>query len=197
MSDSKNSGFLQTIKPWLPHIGMRKVKSVLAVLLGFFIWQTIRFFVPDLEVHPIFIYIYGIIEIRENSEKTVDFGKIRMKTTFVGLGIGLPFLALSQYLQDQPPRIWMQQGVELLLLLTGTMLTLVVAEKVKCKTFCGLAAAIFIILMVSYSDGEQYLYCILRSFQTFIGVIIAWLINVRWFPYHGPQKTAPAEPPKT
>jgi len=196
MTDKWDDTFPNIVRANFPHIGMRKVKSVLAVLLGFFIWQAIRFFVPGLEVHPIFIYIYGLIEIRENSEKTVNFGKIRMKTTFVGLGVGLPFLAISQHLQAQLPRIWMQQGVELLLLLTGTMLTLIVAEKVQCKTFCGLAAAIFIILMVSYADGQQYLYCILRSFQTFIGVIIAWLINVRWFPYYGPQKTPPAEPPK-
>jgi len=98
--------------------------------------------------------------------------------------------------QELLPRIWMQQGAELFLILFGILLTLLIAEKVGCKTFCGLAAAIFIILMVSYADGQQYLYCILRSFQTFIGVIIAWLINVRWFPYYGPQKTPPAEPPK-
>ena len=36
---------------------------------GFCLWQLIRLFVPGLEVHPIFIYIYGMMEIRETSEK--------------------------------------------------------------------------------------------------------------------------------
>jgi len=29
----------------------------------------------------------------------------------------------------------------------------------------------------------------MRAFQTFIGVGVAWLINVKWFPYHGPKKS--------
>jgi len=52
-----------------PHIGTRKVKSILAIFVGFCLWQTLRLFLPELEVHPIFIYIYGMIEIRETSEK--------------------------------------------------------------------------------------------------------------------------------
>jgi len=179
----------QSLKRFLPHIGMRKIKSVLAVLLGYWIWQTIRFFLPALELHPIFIYMYALIEIRDTSEKTKEFAKTRMKTTFVGLGTGLPLLALSEYLQSILPRIWMQQGAELFLLLFGILLTLIIAEKVGCKTFCGLAAAILIIMLIGHGDGEQYLYSVMRAFQTFIGVGVAWLINVKWFPYHGPKKT--------
>ena len=178
----------EKLKSHLPHIGMRKIKSVLAVLLGYWIWQTIRFFLPGLELHPIFVYIYALIEIRDTSEKTTEFAKTRMKTTFVGLGTGLPLLALSEYLQSILPRIWMQQGVELLLILFGILLTLIIAEKVGCKTFCGLAAAIFIIMIVGHGDGEQYIYSIMRAFQTFIGVGVAWLINVKWMPYHGKPK---------
>ena len=59
----------------LPHIGMRKVKSALALLASFLFWQVVRLIFPSLEVHPIFIYIYGMIEIRETSEKTKDYGK--------------------------------------------------------------------------------------------------------------------------
>ena len=177
----------------LPHIGKRKLKSVLAVLLGYWIWQTLRFFFPGLELHPVFVYIYALIEIRDTSEKTSEFVRTRMKTTLVGLGTGLPLLALSEFWQDQLPRIWMQQGVELLILLSGILLTLIVAEKVGCKTFCGLAAAIFVIMIISHGDGDQYIYSVLRAFQTMIGCFVAWLINVKWFPYHGPKQ----EPQKT
>lgn len=61
-----------------PHVGMRKVKSILAIFCGFCLWQLIRLFVPGLEVHPIFIYIYGMMEIRETSEKTKENGKMRI-----------------------------------------------------------------------------------------------------------------------
>lgn len=74
----------------LPHVGKRKLKSLLAVLLGFCVWQVVRLFFPALEIHPLYIYLYGIIEIRNSSAKTVDMGRWRIKATFVGLGLGLP-----------------------------------------------------------------------------------------------------------
>ena len=178
---------LRALTHHLPHIGMRKMKSVLAVFIGFWIWQLIRLAVPALELHPIYIYIYGIIEMRDSSEKTVDFGKLRIKTTFTALGIGLPLLLLSVYLQSLIVPTWADVAVELTIILVGTLLVLIVAELVGCRTFCGLAAAIFVILIVAHSDGEPWAYSILRAAQTLIGVFIAWLINVKIFPYPGPD----------
>lgn len=169
----------------LPHVGLRKLKSLFAIFIGFWIWQLVRLFFPALEVHPIYIYIYGMIEIRDSSAKTTDLGKCRIKATFTAIGTGLPFLALSEFLQGFATAQWMIVGIELGLLLLGVLVTLIIAEKVGCKAFCGLAAAIFIIFMVSHQNDERYIYSVLRAFQTVIGVGIAWLINVKWFPYPG------------
>ena len=103
-------------RPLLPHIGMRKVKSVLAILAGFLLWQLLRLLVPGLEVHPIFIYIYGMIEIRETSEKTRDYGRMRILATFVAIGIGLPFMILTFFLGIllDPPLAGMTMSVFIL-----------------------------------------------------------------------------------
>jgi len=172
----------------MPHVGMRKLKSLLAVFIGFWFWQLLRVFFPALEVHPIFIYIYGLIEIRDSSEKTVDLGGKRIKSTFVAIAVGMPVLALADWLKDYWTAEWIHTAIEISLLLLGILLTLIVAEKVGCKTFCGLAAAIFVILMISHADDERYIYALFRSFQTIIGVFIAWLVNVKWFPYPRPPK---------
>ena len=74
------------------------------------------------------------------------------------------------------------------MILLGSLVVLCVAELAGCKTLCGLAAAIFIILLVSHSDREPLTYSILRSSQTIIGISIAWLINVKLFPYPRPPK---------
>ena len=79
----------------LPHIGMRKIKSVLAVFVGFWIWQGLRLLIPGLEVHPLFIYIYGLIEIRETSDKTMDYGRMRVLVTLIAIFVGLPFMLLT------------------------------------------------------------------------------------------------------
>ena len=174
----------------IPHIGFRKVKSLLAIFVGFWIWQLVRVFFPGLEVHPIFIYIYGVIEIRGTSEKTVELGSLRIRATFVAIAIALPLIALQIFLQELIGPQWGRTGVELVLLLLGTLAALTVAEKVGCKTLCGLAAVYFIILMVSHADNERYIYSVLRAFQTIAGVFVAWLINVKLFPYpRKPKKT--------
>lgn len=172
----------------LLHIGLRKLKSVFAVFVGFWVWQLIRLFVPGLEVHPIYIYIYGVLEMRETSEKTVDMGKTRLKATFTALGIGLPLLFLTEFIKSFVDPQWLLVGIDLTVILLGTLLVLCVAEWVGCKGLCGLSAAIFIILLVAHSDGEPVTYSILRCAQTIIGIFIAWLINVKLFPYPGPQK---------
>jgi len=198
MSDTQktNDTKKKTLADRLPHIGLRKLKSLLAIFVGFWVWQLVRLAFPDLEVHPIYIYIYSMIEIRDSSEKTVNLGGRRIKATFTAMGVGLPILALAEFLRDLPVFAveWARIGLDVGLLLFGVLLTLMIAEKVGCKTFCGLAAAIFIILLISHADGERYFYCILRAAQTLVGVFIAWLINVKLLPYPGPEKEKPASP---
>ena len=172
----------------MPHIGKRKMKSVLAVFLGFCLWQVVRLFFPALEVHPLYIYLYGIIEIRDSSAKTVDMGSRRIKATFVGLGLGLPMLAVAEYLRGLMATDLLRSLIELALILLGVLMALLLGEWLRCGAFCGIAAIIFVIMMVSHSHGEQYIYSVLRAVQTMMGVFVAWLINVKWFPYPGPVK---------
>lgn len=167
----------------LPHIGLRKIKSILAVFVGFWVWQVIRLFVPGLELHPIYIYIYGIIEMRDSSDKTVNFGKRRIKATFVALGIGLPLLFLNSYLNSIVSLEWVNVAIDLSMILLGILLVLCVAELTGCANFCGLAAAILVILLVNHLDGAPLHYSVLRAGQTIIGVFIPWVINVKLFPY--------------
>ena len=165
-----------------PHIGMRKIKSILAIFVGFCLWQTLRLFLPELEVHPIFIYIYGMIEIRETSAKTTDYGKMRIMATITAIVIGMPVMFLYDWMKPmltQTGLVWVEIGI----LLVGALLVLCVAEWVKCRVYCGLAAAIYMILMISHFESSMYLYSVMRAFQTIIGVSIAWFINVKLLPY--------------
>ena len=166
-----------------PHIGMRKVKSILAIFVGFWLWQALRLVIPGLEVHPIFIYIYGMIEIRETSDKTRDYGRMRIIATVTAIVIGLPFMLLTDGLRPLVAGSWLKTGMEILFLLIGSLAVLCVAEWAKCKVYVGLSAAIYIILLVSHFNSSGYLYSIMRAFQTILGVGVAWLINVKLLPY--------------
>lgn len=166
-----------------PHIGMRKVKSLLAIFIGFWLWQLIRVFVPGLEVHPTFIYIYGVIEIRDTSEKTKDMGRRRILATLCAILVGLPATLIYNLLTPHISQDWLLSGFQLTLLILGTLVALIVAEAAKCGTFCGISAIIFILLALKHFDSSMYLYSLLRVCQTLLAVGIAWLLNVKLFPY--------------
>ncbi len=162
---------------------------MLAIFVGFWVWQLIRLFAPGLEVHPVYIYLYGMLEIRETSEKTMDMGKNRMKITVLSLGAGILILLLTNFVKSFVSPKWMLTGIELTAILLGTLVVFCIAEMAGCKNLCGLAAVYFIVLMVGHSDGEPFTYSILRCSQTAIGIFIAWLINVKLFPYHGSHES--------
>ena len=175
------------------HIGMRKVKSLLAIVLGFLIWQFIRLFFPDLEIHPVFVYMYGFLEIRDSSEKTKTFGIERIKATLVAMAVVMPLLLVRILIHSNLDSKWLVTALDLVMLLFGALVTLQIGQKLGCESLSSLAAAIFIGLWMYNSDDNRYLYALLRAFQTVIGVFVAWLLNVVLFPYHGKESAEQKE----
>ncbi len=85
---------MEKLSKHIPHVGLRKLKSVFAVFLGFWVWQLIRLAVPNLEVHPIYIHLWNYRNerfIRENSE----FWKIANQSNFCCIGLGLATLVFE------------------------------------------------------------------------------------------------------
>ncbi len=171
----------------IPRIGKRKLKSILALILTFLFWQLIRIFLPRLELHPGFAYIYAIIEMRDEAEKTKLFGMRRIRATLVRLGIGLLFIALQGMILPLIGNAICRLLAELFLICVGVLLTLTAAQMTKCVNFCGVAAIIFVICLVWHVDDNRYLYAILRVFQTVLGVLAAWIVNTKIAP---PEKMA-------
>ena len=107
---------------------------------------------------------------------------MRILATFVAIIIGMPVMLLYDWVKPMLPQavcIWLEIGI----LTAGALLVLCVAEWAKCRVYCGLAAAIYMILMISHFESSMYLYSVMRAFQTIIGVSIAWFINVKLLPY--------------
>ncbi len=176
----------------LPKIGLRKVKSLISVCVAFLVWQVIRLIVPyELEIHPLFGYIYGILEIRETAEKSKLFSFYRIKATLVGLSFGLMLLPLSVYMDKIIPNTPLNALANLGLILVGVLAALWVAELIKCHNFCGVAAIIFVICMIRDrgSNTNIYAYAILRTVQTFVGIFAACLVNSCFFKKHNPSES--------
>ncbi|MBQ2696918.1 MAG: hypothetical protein IJF61_06410 [Clostridia bacterium] len=158
--------------------GMRKIKSLLAVILSFVVWQALRLIYPPMEVHPIFAYIYAIIEMREDPEKTKKFSLLRIKATVIGLLSGLFFLTVAILLGFSGQKTYPEILWEFLLLLASCFVALTVGDAFRCKNFCGIAAIIAAICVVSIHGTNPYLYALMRTLQTLIGVGAATVVNI-------------------
>ena len=175
----------------LPGIGMRKVKSALAVALAFALWQIVRIWFPYFDVHPLFGYIYAVIEMRESVEKTRQFGKNRMKATLLGLALGLSVLPISVRYGTYAGEGILFALNDLVMILLGVLIALWLAQLFRCGNLCGIAAIVFIICLVRDRNASIniYLYAILRVFQTLLGVFAAWVVNSLVCPYPKKEKT--------
>lgn len=166
----------------IPGIGMRKIKSILALVLCFLLWQLLRIFLPGLDIHPGFAYIYAVVEMRDAVEKTRLFGMRRIRATLVGLCVGLLFIALEGMIFPAIGNDILRILTELLLICVGVLLTLTMAQMTKCENFCGVAAIIFVICLVWHVDENRYLYAVTRTLQTMLGVLAAWIVNAKVTP---------------
>ena len=124
-----------------------------------------------------------MMEIRESSEKTRVSGKKRILATLIAIGVGMPFLLLTDLLRNTEHMMWEKGWHEIVILLIGTLAVLCAAEWANCRDYCGLAASIAVILMISHFESSVYLHSLMRAVQTIVGVSIAWLVNVKLFPY--------------
>ena len=79
--------------------------------------------------------------------------------------------------------MWEKGWYEIVILLAGTLAVLCVAEWANCRDYCGLSASIAVILIISHFESSVYLRSLMRAVQTVVGVSIAWLVNVKLFPY--------------
>ena len=104
--------------------------------------------------------------------------KITNKSNFYRAIVGLVFITVSAFVASKTNGEMLHLLTEFLFILLATLVSLVVAESLKCENFCGIAATISIICMVSRNEDDIYLYAVMRVVQTLIGIFSAMLINV-------------------
>ena len=168
------------IKP--VHIGMRKIKTLLTIVIGFLIWQVPRIFFPGLEVHPLFTYAYGILEIRDTSEHTRIFSVQRLKANAAAFSTALLLMPLRMLIHNHfagTPLALLDLG----LILLAALVSLSIVERLKCGSMTGLSAVYCIIMLIFFNGDDPYLYVLLRACQTLMGVAVAYFVNVVLLPY--------------
>lgn len=138
-------------------IGMRTIKTALAVSLAIFISQLLNL------KSPLFVGIAAIISMKSSVSESLTAGKSRMLGTIFGAMVAIVFSYIA-------PTNVLSIGV-------GIIIIIYVCNLLGWTNAIQLSSMVFLVIVLNYDEGSSLNYAIYRAADTLIGLIIGTLIN--------------------
>ena len=163
------------MKRELPKIGMRMVKTAVAVVICFFLflpfWVRVPLgeYDPLKDVGPFYACIAAIICMQSSVEQSVRQGVSRLIGTAIGGGVGLLVLLVDDLLE-----IPLLTG---LILGGGVVLVIWLCNVIHRPSACSIGCVVLCVVMINHSGTERYLYTLARMGETAVGIVVAILVN--------------------
>lgn len=145
-------------------IGMRNIKTAIAVCLCVFISKLLR-----LE-YPFYAAIAAIISMGSSITNSFKAGKNRMMGTIVGAITGLIFASI--------------QPNNALLCGLGIIILIYICDQLKWNNSVTIAGIVFMAITVNLNGRSPVLYSMNRIIDTFIGISVSLTVNYLFFPYY-------------
>lgn len=140
-------------------IGMRNIKTALAVFLSIVISSLIKL------DYPFYAAIASLVCMQSSIEKTYETGKNRMLGTIVGAFLGFIFATLFP--------------TNAIFSAIGIIIIISICNKLEWNDTISMAGIVFLAIMLNIKDNKHALiYSYKRLFETLIGIVIAFLVNV-------------------
>ncbi len=138
-------------------IGMRTIKTALAVSLTIFIAQVINL------KSPFFAGIAAIIAMQSSVSESFSMAKNRMLSTILGAIIALLFSLIAP---ENP-----------FFIAIGIIIIIYLCNIFNWKKSIQLSTMVFLSIILNYEEGSRVNYALYRTLDTFIGLVIGTLIN--------------------
>lgn len=162
--------FLEKYKRFIP--GLRIIKTALAVLLCLILFFSFG------NYKPIYAAIACVLMMKESHEKTWEVGLNRIIGTMLGGLISLITLLLMNYLNVASDSMWVP-----VFLAAAIFFDLLTSKIFRLDTYvASISGVVLLITLLSYGSSRENVitYVLLRTQETIIGIIIAFLVN-RYF----------------
>lgn len=145
-------------------IGMRNIKTAIAVFLCMIISKILR-----LE-YPFYAAIAAIITMQNSTVSSFKVGKDRMLGTLAGASVGLVFALI--------------QPNNAILCGLGIIILIYICNLLNLNSSIPIAGIVFIAIMVNLNGKSPLLYSVNRIIDTFIGISVALAVNFLFIPYN-------------
>ncbi len=143
-------------------IGMRTIKTALAVSLAIFISQLLNL------KSPFFVGIAAIISMKASVSESLSIGKDRMLGTVFGAIVAIIFSYIS-------PTNVISIGI-------GIVIIIYICNLLGWGKAIQISTMVFLVILLNYTEGSRINYAIYRTMDTLIGLIIGTLINYFFVP---------------
>ena len=168
-----------------PRVGMRTVKTAVAVLLCMIIFplltlaakhiphqsapivSIIRFLLN--RDSPIFACIASIIVMQSTVESSLKLGTSRIKGTVIGGVFGLAFLYLDTLV--------LERSLNILFVIVGIVVIICFFNVINSPESTAIGLVTFLIIMITTSYDDPFLYAVNRIIDTAIGVVVSVGVN--------------------
>ena len=179
----------------IPHIGMRIIKTAVAVMLAYGIFLPFGL-MYDMETYhgvlgqmgPLYACIACIVCMQSTLGQTVQSGVSRLIGVAIGGVLGVATLLLGDRL-DNGLLVLPILGV---LCVAGRWISLLIQRPAACVMACIVPC---VILITGVTGADRYYYAAARIIETVIGVCVAMLVN-KLLPDHREEHEAPPPPQK-
>ena len=179
----------------IPHIGMRIIKTAVAVMLAYGIFMPFGLMYDTETYHgvlgqmgPLYACIACIVCMQSTLGQTVQSGVSRLIGVAIGGVLGVATLLLGDRL-DNGLLVLPILGV---LCVAGMWISLLIQRPAACVMACIVPC---VILITGVTGADRYYYAAARIIETVIGVCVAMLVN-KLLPDHREEHEAPPPPPQ-
>lgn len=152
------------MRKWKPHVGLRTVKTALAVTLGLFFAQLRG------SPSPIFAAIAAIGAMSRIVSDAVETCVTQFFGILLGVGVSILFVSLFH-------------DVNCVVIGIGMVFLILLCVELKLQFAVSLAGIVFISICLS-TDQDALFYGLNRLIDTSIGLVLAMVINVALKPYN-------------
>jgi uncharacterized membrane protein YgaE (UPF0421/DUF939 family) len=151
----------------LPKIGLRTIKSAIAV----FLCLTL------LPHEPFFACLTAIICLQDTVANSIHMAIDRGGGTILGGIIGLLFLYVCRFIDYNINNIFTSKLFIYLLISVGIITIIYICNVLKRPGAINVSCIVFLAITTTHAYNNPLYYAANRAFETFIGIIISILVN--------------------
>jgi uncharacterized membrane protein YgaE (UPF0421/DUF939 family) len=138
-------------------VGMRNIKTAIAVFISIVISKLLKM------EYPFYAAIAAIISMQSSVEASFKAGRNRMLGTFIGAVVGFICALIS-------PGNALASAI-------GIVVVIYLCNILKWKESASIGGIVFLAIMLNLKGNSPLLYSINRILDTFLGIMVAILVN--------------------